>query len=260
VDVIATAWTLGFTAVALFATLPGLALFYGAFTRARSTALLLQNAVVASVVSVLWIVLGYSIAFSSSGMAEGVINLRSFVGGLSKAGLAGVTEGAVVNASPELAWVLFQLVFAMLPPCIMLSAFLQRLKLSAVVSFTALWTTMVYLPVAHSVWSGPGAFLGDLGTLDYAGALPAQLPACCACALRWRTADARRRPGCPRGGRFLRADGRRHAWASGDCPRSRARLQPQAPRRRCVAAVGRRHVAVRELRPRALSRRCSISA
>lgn len=167
-----TAWVLMSTTLVLMMTLPGLALFYGGLARVGSvSSILLQHLGVASIVSIVWLAFGYSVAFSTQGMVEGEMGIHSVVGALDKAFLRGVSEGSVVNTIPEYLWVMFQMTFAIITPCIMLGAFVERMKFSAVMVLCTLWVSVVYLPIAHAVWAGPGSLLGDLGALDFAGGL-----------------------------------------------------------------------------------------
>ena len=158
------------TALVLLMTLPALALFYGGLVQAKNIlSVLAQCFAVACLGSVLWFLCGYSLAFSSEGMQAGVTGLHSFVGGLDRALLAGLTPGSRYQTVPESVFVMFQLTFAIITPALIIGAFAERMKFSALLWFSGLWLTIVYLPVAHMVWSGPGSFLGDLGVLDFAG-------------------------------------------------------------------------------------------
>jgi len=165
-----TAWMLTATALVLLMTLPGLALFYGGMVRAKNLlSVLMQCFAITAMVSVLWMVYGYSLAFSTEGMQAGVTNLHSFIGGFDRAFLAGLKPDSRYQTVPESVFVMFQLTFAIITPALIIGAFAERMKFSALLWFSGLWLTIVYLPVAHMVWSGPGSFLGDLGVLDFAG-------------------------------------------------------------------------------------------
>lgn len=165
-----TAWMLTATALVLLMTLPGLALFYGGMVRAKNLlSVLMQCFAITAMVSVLWMVYGYSLAFSTEGMQPGVTNLHSFIGGLDRLFLAGLKPDSRYQTVPESVFVMFQLTFAIITPALIIGAFAERMKFSALLWFSGLWLTIVYLPVAHMVWSGPGSFLGDLGVLDFAG-------------------------------------------------------------------------------------------
>jgi Amt family ammonium transporter len=165
-----TAWMLTATAFVLLMTIPGLALFYGGMVRAKNLlSVLMQCFAITALVSVLWMLYGYSLAFSTAGMQAHVTNLHSFIGGFDRAFLAGLKPDSRYQTVPESVFVMFQLTFAIITPALIIGAFAERMKFSALLWFSGLWLTIVYLPVAHMVWSGPGSFLGDLGVLDFAG-------------------------------------------------------------------------------------------
>ena len=165
-----TAWMLTSTALVLFMTIPGLALFYGGLVRVKNVlSVLMQCFAITGVVTIIWILWGYSLAFDTTGMVEGVTNLRSFVGGFAKAGLSGVGVDSLNGTIPESVFVTFQLTFAIITPALIAGAYAERMKFSAVLLFTILWSTIVYAPICHMAWSGPGAFFWDMGVLDFAG-------------------------------------------------------------------------------------------
>ena len=165
-----TAWLITAGALVLFMTLPGLALFYGGLVRVKNVlSVLMQCFGIASVITVLWVVYGYSLAFSTVGMEQGVTNLHSFIGGLDKVFLKGVNLDAVSGSIPEAVFVMFQLTFAIITPALIVGSFAERMKFSAVMLFTVLWFTFSYLPICHMAWSGAGALFADWGTLDFAG-------------------------------------------------------------------------------------------
>jgi Amt family ammonium transporter len=165
-----TAWLITAGALVLFMTLPGLALFYGGLVRVKNVlSVLMQCFGIASVITVLWVVYGYSLAFSTAGMEKGVTNLHSFIGGLDKAFLKGVGLDAVSGSIPEAVFVMFQLTFAIITPALIVGSFAERMKFSAVMLFTVLWFTFSYLPICHMAWSGAGALFFDWGVLDFAG-------------------------------------------------------------------------------------------
>jgi Amt family ammonium transporter len=154
-----TAWILTSTALVLFMTLPGLALFYGGLVRSKNVlSVLMQCFSITCVASLLWVAVGYSMAFT-----EG----SAFVGGLSKAFLAGVDEGSVVGDIPETVFIMFQMTFAIITPALIVGAFAERIKFSAVIIFSAVWLLAVYVPVTHWVWGG--GWLAQMGLLDFAG-------------------------------------------------------------------------------------------
>jgi Amt family ammonium transporter len=165
-----TAWMLTATMLVLLMTIPGLALFYGGMVRAKNLlSVLMQCFAITALVTVLWVVYGYSVAFDNTGMVAGTTDLHSFMGGLGHAMLAGLKPDSLYLTIPEGVFVMFQMTFAIITPALIVGAIAERMKFSALLVFTALWFTLVYLPIAHMVWGGPGSFLGDLGVLDFAG-------------------------------------------------------------------------------------------
>jgi len=156
-----TAWILTSTALVLFMTLPGLALFYGGLVRSNSVlSVLMQCFSIACTVSVLWLVCAYSIAFG-----EGT----GWWGGLDKAMLAGAGTDALTGALPENVFFAFQMTFAVITPALIVGAYVERIRFGFVILFTLLWVLIVYAPVAHWVWGG--GFLADLGVRDFAGGI-----------------------------------------------------------------------------------------
>ena len=159
-DTGATGWLLTSTALVLFMTLPGLALFYGGLVRSRNVlSVLMQCFAICCVVSIVWLVLGYSLAFT-----DGPAGL---IGGLSKAWLRGVEVDSLSGSIPETVFVMFQLTFAVITPALIVGAFAERMRFSALLWFSVLWLLVVYVPVAHWVWGG--GWLGDMGFRDFAG-------------------------------------------------------------------------------------------
>src|SRR6201991_4838157 len=158
------------TMLVLLMTIPGLALFYGGMVRAKNLlSVLMQCFAITAVVTVAWFVYGYSLAFDTTGMQAGVTNIHSFIGGFGHAMLSGVTPTSLYQTVPESVFVMFQMTFAIITPALIVGAIAERMKFSSLLVFTLLWLTVVYLPIAHMVWSGPGSWLGDLGVLDFAG-------------------------------------------------------------------------------------------
>jgi Amt family ammonium transporter len=158
-----TTWMLVATAFVVLMTIPGLALFYGGLVRAKNVlSILMQVVVIFSLMSILWVVYGYSLAFT--GNSSGPLN--PFIGGFSKMFLAGVTPESLTGTFskqtniPELAFVIFQMTFACITPALIVGAFAERMKFSAVLLFMVLWFTFAYLPMAHMVWfwAGPDAY------------------------------------------------------------------------------------------------------
>jgi len=156
-----TAWMIVATALVLLMTLPGLALLYAGMVRVKNAlSVLMQCFAIAALVSVLWVIYGYSLAFDATG---------TFVGGFSKAFMANITAASVVGTIPESVFATFQMTFAIITPALTVGAFAERMKFGALILFIALWFTFIYAPLAHMVWSGPGALLWDWGVLDFAG-------------------------------------------------------------------------------------------
>jgi Amt family ammonium transporter len=157
-----TAWMLTSTLLVLLMTLPGLALFYGGLVRTKNLlSVLMQCLVSAGAIGVLWVLVGYSLAFG-----EG----NSVVGDLSMVGLSGISHEDVSGTIPTYVFIMFQGMFAIITPALMLGAFAERMKFSAYLSFIVLWVLIVYCPLAHMVWGG-GWIGADLGALDFAGGL-----------------------------------------------------------------------------------------
>lgn len=126
-----TAWMLTATALVLFMTIPGLALFYGGMVRSKNVlSVMMQCFAITGLISILWMVYGYSLAFDTTGMEEGVVNFNSFVGGFSKAFLAGVTPASLTSLFPEAVFITFQMTFAIITPALIVGAFAERMKFS----------------------------------------------------------------------------------------------------------------------------------
>ncbi len=159
-----TAWMMTSTAIVLLMGIPGLALFYGGMVRKKNVlSVVTQCFAITCLVTVLWMVYGYSLAFTEGGM-------NAYIGGFSKAMFAGVTgetTNALAATIPEWVFITFQMTFAIITPALIIGSFAERMKFSAVMWFIGLWFTFVYLPVAHWVWGG--GFLGAGGVLDFAG-------------------------------------------------------------------------------------------
>ena len=157
-----TAWMLTSTALVLFMTLPGLALFYGGLVRSRNVlSVLMQCFAIACMVSVLWVLAGYSLFATNGG------GLQSLIGGTSKFLLAGVGVDSVEGTMPETVFVMFQMTFAIITPALIVGGFAERMRFSAMMWFSALWLFLVYLPVSHWVWGG--GWLAERGFMDFAG-------------------------------------------------------------------------------------------
>ena len=155
-----SAWVLTSTALVLFMTIPGLALFYGGLVRSNNVlSVLLQCFAITCLVTIVWLIAGYSLAFGGS--------TGSVVGDFSKVLFNGVDEGAMSGTIPESIFATFQLTFAIITPALIVGAFVERMRFSAVLLFTAFWSLLVYSPITHWVWGG--GWLGELGLKDFAG-------------------------------------------------------------------------------------------
>lgn len=165
-----TAWMLTATALVLFMTIPGLALFYAGMVRSKNVlSVMMQCFAITALMSLLWFAYGYSLAFDTTGMEAGVTNFSSFVGGLGNMFLGNLTKDSLTEAFPESVFVTFQMTFAIITPALIVGAFAERMKFSAMLVFMTVWFTLVYAPIAHMVWSGDGALMWDWGVLDFAG-------------------------------------------------------------------------------------------
>jgi Amt family ammonium transporter len=159
-----TAWVLTSTALVLFMTIPGLALFYGGLVRAKNVlSVLMQCTAICCLVSVLWLVFVYGLAFGDGGAANALI------GGFDKAFLIGVGVDSLTGDIPETVFFMFQMTFAIITPALIVGAYPERMKFPAVLLFTAIWLVVVYAPIAHWVWGG--GWLAELGVMDFAGGL-----------------------------------------------------------------------------------------
>lgn len=153
------------TALVLFMTLPGLALFYGGLVHRRNVlSVFIHVVAVACLASVLWFVVGYSLAFGDGG------SLNAYIGGLDKAFLRGVTIESESGTIPETVFFMFQMTFAIITPALIIGAYVERIRFPAVLLFSGLWLLFVYFPVAHWVWA-PGGWLFEAGVRDFAGGL-----------------------------------------------------------------------------------------
>jgi len=154
-----TAWILTSTALVLFMTIPGLSLFYGGLVRSKNVlSVLMQCFAITCLVSILWLLVGYSLAFDTG---------NALIGGLSKFLFAGVSESSMSGDIPETAFALFQLTFAIITPALIIGGFAERMRFSAMLLFSALWLLLVYAPICHWVWGG--GWLGEMGLMDFAG-------------------------------------------------------------------------------------------
>ncbi len=157
-----SAWLLTSTALVLFMTLPGLALFYGGLVRSKNVlSVLMQCFAITCMVSIMWVIFGYSLAFSDGGA------MNDWIGGGANLFLAEVSRGAVNGTIPDSVFTMFQLTFAIITPALIVGGFAERMRFSAMMLFSVLWFILVYLPICHWVWGG--GWLGQMGLLDFAG-------------------------------------------------------------------------------------------
>lgn len=157
-----TAWMLTATALVLFMTIPGLSLFYAGMVRSKNVlSVMMQCFAITSLMSILWVIFLYSLAFTDGG------SLNSVIGGLDKAFLSGVGVDSLKGTIPETVFMTFQMTFIIITPALIVGAFAERMKFSAMLIFMGLWATLVYAPVCHWVWGG--GWLGEDGVLDFAG-------------------------------------------------------------------------------------------
>ena len=159
-----TAWMIVATALVLFMTLPGLALFYGGLVRSKNVlSIFVQCFALAGVMSLLWVLYGYSLAFGNGGQWQWAI------GSLDKALLRGVTVDSVSGTIPESLFLAFQMTFAIITPALVVGAFAERMKFKSMLLFSMIWFTLSYLPICHMAWAGEGALFHSWGVLDFAG-------------------------------------------------------------------------------------------
>jgi Amt family ammonium transporter len=157
-----TAWMIVATILVIVMAIPGLALFYGGLVRSKNMlSVLMQVFVIFSLMSVLWVLFGYSLAFKDGG------SLNTYIGGLGSALLKGITADTLSGTIPEYVFITFQLTFAALTPALIVGAFAERIKFSALLVFMPLWLLTVYIPICHMVWGG--GMMSEWGTIDFAG-------------------------------------------------------------------------------------------
>ncbi|MCY3763034.1 MAG: ammonia channel protein, partial [Gemmatimonadetes bacterium] len=163
-----TAWILISTGLVLFMMIPGLAMFYAGLVRTRNVLSVYMHCFgIAALITVLWTLFGYSLAFTAG---------NPFIGSLSKVFLSGVSLDSLSGTIPELLFFVFQMTFAIITPGLIVGAFAERMKFSAVLWFSGLWCVLVYLPITHMVW-GEGGYLGAMGVFDFAGGIVVHIAA-----------------------------------------------------------------------------------
>jgi Amt family ammonium transporter len=180
-----TAWILTSTALVLFMTLPGLAMFYGGLVRSNNVLSVLMHCfAIACLASIIWVVGGYALAFGDGGAAQ------AWIGGTEKWFLLGIGPDALSGSIPEILFVAFQMTFAIITPALIVGAYVERIKFSAVMMFSGLWLIFVYAPVCHWVWGG--GWLADLGVMDFAGGIVVHVTAGSSALLLAKILGARR--------------------------------------------------------------------
>lgn len=157
-----TAWIMTSTALVLFMTVPGLSLFYSGLVRSKNVlSVLMQCFAITCAASIVWLVIGYSLAFTDGG------NANAFIGGVSNFLFGGIKEGTLAGDIPESVFAMFQMTFAIITPALIVGGFAERMRFSAMFMFSILWLLLVYVPITHWVWGG--GWLGQMGLLDFAG-------------------------------------------------------------------------------------------
>ena len=157
-----TAWIMTSTALVLFMTIPGLSLFYGGLVRSRNVlSVLMQCFSITCMASLIWLMVGYSLAFGDGGAAN------AFIGNLDNLMMGKISEDSMAGDIPESVFAMFQMTFAVITPALIVGAFAERMRFGAMMLFSALWLLAVYVPITHWVWGG--GWLGELGLLDFAG-------------------------------------------------------------------------------------------
>ena len=165
-----TAWMLTATILVLFMTIPGLSLFYAGMVRSKNVlSVLMQCFTITGLVSILWVVYGYSLAFGQSSLMLGGVDFGQFIGNLDNVFMANIKADSMEGGIPESVFASFQMTFAIITPALIVGAFAERMKFSAMLVFVLIWVTVCYVPMVHMVWSGEGALLWDWGVLDFAG-------------------------------------------------------------------------------------------
>ena len=162
-----TAWMLTATALVLFMTLPGLALFYAGLVQSKNVLSVLMHCfAIACLASIIWFAVGYSLALTPGGLGD---DARGWIGGTKHFFLQPLSADSLNGDHPETVWIMFQMTFAIITPALIVGAFVERIKFSAVLLFSGLWLVVVYCPVCYWVWGG--GWLADRGVIDFAGGI-----------------------------------------------------------------------------------------
>ncbi|MBW2314598.1 MAG: ammonium transporter [Deltaproteobacteria bacterium] len=164
-----TAWILTASALVLFMTIPGLSLFYAGLVRTKNVlSVLMQCLALTALCTLLWLIVGYSLAFGDG---------NAFIGGFGKVFARGIEAGTLSGTIPEILFFLFQMTFAIITPALIVGAFAERMKFSAMLWFSGLWLLLVYAPICHMTWGGEGTYFGDMGVFDFAGGIVVHITA-----------------------------------------------------------------------------------
>jgi len=159
-----TAWMICAAMFVLMMCIPGLAMFYGGMVRAKNfLSVFTQLFAVAGVIGIIWVLFGYSLVVDTTGMVEGQLTFNSFIGGLDKALMLDIGHDSLVGTIPEGVFAVFQLTFAIITPALIAGGFAERMKFTASLLFMTAWFVLVYAPIAHMVWGGPGALMVNWG-------------------------------------------------------------------------------------------------
>ena len=165
-----TAWMITATVLVLLMTIPGLSLFYAGMVRSKNVlSIMMQCFAITGLMTIIWMLWGYSMAFDTTGMEAGVINLNSFVGGFGNVFMSGITVDSIIGTIPESVFATFQMTFAIITPALIVGAFAERMKFSSMLVFMTAWVSIVYVPMVHMVLSGDGGLMWDWGVIDFAG-------------------------------------------------------------------------------------------
>jgi Amt family ammonium transporter len=165
-----TAWMITASLLVLMMTIPGLSLFYAGMVRSKNVlSVFMQCFAITCMVTIIWMLWGYSMSFDTAGMEANVFNLHSIVGGMGSAFMSNLTFDSMSGTIPESVFAMFQLTFAIITPALIVGAFAERMKFSSMLVFMAVWVTVCYFPMVHMVWSGDGGLMWDWGVIDFAG-------------------------------------------------------------------------------------------
>ena len=165
-----TAWMITATVLVLLMTIPGLSLFYAGMVRSKNVlSVLMQCFAITGLMTVIWVIWGYTMAFDTTGMEAGVLNINSIVGGFGNVFMSGITVDSLSGTIPESVFATFQMTFAIITPALIVGAFAERMKFSTMLVFMAAWVTICYVPMVHMVWAGDGGLMWDWGVIDFAG-------------------------------------------------------------------------------------------